>query len=79
MSYTLHKLAPGSYDLDLTGELMGGVVRNGSSATTWRAELLEDSPAGGMPEPFTQPEHRFPNLEAILAWLGGPEIKGERS
>jgi hypothetical protein len=29
MPYTLHKLAPGSYDLKLDGELIGGVVKNG--------------------------------------------------
>jgi hypothetical protein len=74
MTYTLSKLAPGSYDLHRDGALMGGVVRNGERATTWRAELLEEYPSGGMPKPFTEPEHKFPSLEAILDWLGGAKI-----
>jgi hypothetical protein len=74
MTYTLSKLAPGSYDLHQDGALMGGVVRNGERATTWRAELLEEYPSGGMPKPFTEPEHKFPSLEAILDWLGGAKI-----
>jgi hypothetical protein len=41
MTYSLSKLAPGSYDLYLNGSLMGGVVRNGASARTWTAELLD--------------------------------------
>jgi hypothetical protein len=77
MTYTLSKLAPGSYDLHRDGALMGGVVRNGERATTWRAELLEEYLPGGMPKPFTQPEHRFPSLEAILDWLGGAKIIDE--
>ena len=32
MPYTLHKLAPGSYDLKLDGDLVGGVVKNGPRA-----------------------------------------------
>ena len=74
MTYTLSKLAPGSYDLHRDGALMGGVVWNGERATTWRAELLEEYPSGGMPKPFTEPEHKFPSLEAILDWLGGAKI-----
>jgi hypothetical protein len=77
MTYTLSKLAPGSYDLHRDGTLMGGVVRNGERATTWRAELLEEYPSGGMPKPFTEPEHKFPSLEAILDWLGGAKIIDE--
>jgi len=41
MNYVLYKLAPGSYDLELDGELIGGVVRTLGPATTWTAELLE--------------------------------------
>jgi hypothetical protein len=74
MTYSLSKLAPGSYDLYLNGSLMGGVVRNGERAATWRAELLEDEPSDGMPKPFTQPQHRFPGLEAALNWLGGAKV-----
>ena len=78
MTYSLSKLAPGSYDLYLNGALMGGVVRNGASARTWTAELLDDEPAGGMPKPFTKPEHRFPSLEAALEWLGGAKVEDDR-
>ena len=77
MTYSLAKLAPGSFDLYLNGSLMGCVVRNGPSARTWTAELLEDEPAGGMPKPFTRPEHRFRSLEAILNWLGGAKVIAE--
>ncbi len=78
MSYSLSKLAPGSYDLYLDGALAGGVVRNGERASTWRAELLEDRPSGGLPQPFTKPEHGFPSLEAILDWLGGAKVEADR-
>ena len=77
MPYTLHKLAPGSYDLKLDGELVGGVVKNGPRAATWRAELLDDSPSAAVPTPFTKAEHRFPTFDAVLAWLGGAQIEEE--
>ncbi len=77
MTYSLSKLAPGSYDLYLNGSLVGGIVRNGPSARTWTAELLEEKPAGGMPKPFTEPEHRFPSLEAVLDWLCGAKVIDE--
>ena len=79
MTYSLSKLASGSYDLYLNGLLMGGVVRNGPSARTWTAELLEDESGDGMPKPFTKPEHRFPSLEAVLDWLGGAKVEGEQA
>jgi hypothetical protein len=74
MPYTLHKLAPGSYDLKLDGELIGGVVKNGPRAATWTAELLDDVPSGALPAPFTKTEHNFPTLDAVLTWLGGAEV-----
>jgi hypothetical protein len=46
MTYSLSKLAPGSYDPYLNGALMGGVVRNGASARTLTAELLDLSEDG---------------------------------
>ena len=79
MTYSLSKLASGSYDLYLNGSLMGGVVRNGPFARSWTAELLEDDPGDRMPKPFTKPEHRFPSLEAILDWLGGAKVEGDHS
>jgi hypothetical protein len=30
-----------------------------------------------MPKPFTEPEHRFPSLEAALDWLGGAKVIDE--
>jgi hypothetical protein len=75
MPYTLHKLAPGSYDLKLDGDLIGGVVKNGPRAATWTAELLDDVPCEALPAPFTKAEHKFPTLDAVLTWLGGVEIR----
>ena len=75
MLYTLHKLAPGSYDLKLDGDLIGGVVKNGPRAATWTAELLEDVPSEALPAPFTKTEHTFPTLDAVLTWLGDAEIR----
>jgi hypothetical protein len=79
MTYSLSKLASGSYDLYLDGSLMGGVVRNGPSARTWSAELLRNEPDNGMPKPFTKPEHRFESFGAVLDWLGGAKVEGDRS
>ena len=75
MPYALHKLAPGSYDLKLDGALIGDVVKNGPRAATWTAELLNDVRPEAMPAPFTKTEHKFPTLDAVLAWLGGAEIR----
>lgn len=77
MTYTLHHLAPGSYDLALDGVIMGGVVRETTARGTltgWCAELLEDLPAATRPRPFDCVEHRFPSLEAATAWLGDAQI-----
>ncbi len=73
MTYVLYKLAPGSYDLELDGELIGGVVRT-ARETAWTAELLDPLPAEKRPTPFTDLEHEFPTFEAALEWLGGPEV-----
>jgi hypothetical protein len=54
MTYTLHRLAPGSYDLCLDGELIGGVVRTSEHRKTWIAELLVDAPPEARPRPFTE-------------------------
>ncbi len=71
MTYTLSRLAPGSYDVLLNGEIVASLVRNGpSDRATWLAELLNDLPAGEMPAPFVEPEHRFKSLEEALSWLG---------
>ena len=74
--YSLRRLAPGSYDLELDGEVIAGVVRSGErETTTWHAELLSDDPGTPRPAPFTDPEHTFPTLEAVLEWLGRPELR----
>ncbi|WP_156634284.1 hypothetical protein [Methylobacterium sp. Leaf113] len=52
MTYTLHRLAPGSYDLILNGEIVGSVVREASiegGAPIWHAELLDDPPSEKRP------------------------------
>jgi hypothetical protein len=76
MTYVLYKLAPGSYDLELDGELIGGVVRTVSPGeTSWIAELLDPALDGEHPVPFTAPEHEFPTLEAVLQWLGSTDVR----
>jgi hypothetical protein len=77
MTYTLHQLAAGSYDLALDGEVVGSVVRNVSprgEERGWRAELLEDLSPEQRPNPFSGIEHPFRTLEAVMAWLGGAAI-----
>ncbi len=75
MAYTLIRLAPGSYDVLRDGELVAGLVRNGSSSdASWTAELLVDVPGEDRPAPFIRPEHVFRSLEEARAWLGGAEV-----
>ncbi|TXM72655.1 hypothetical protein FV226_11565 [Methylobacterium sp. WL12] len=77
MTYSLHHLAPGSYDLVLNGAIVGGVVREvtaSGSVRGWCAELFDDLPEGTRPRPFDCVEHRFPTLEAAAEWLGGAQI-----
>ena len=71
VTYTLSRLASGSYDVLLDGEIIASLARNGpSDRATWSAELLNDLPAGEMPPPFVEPEHRFKSLEEAQHWLG---------
>ncbi|ACB28304.1 hypothetical protein [Methylobacterium radiotolerans] len=77
MPYTLQRLAAGSYDLLLDGDVVGSVVRSltkGGDVRGWYAELLEAAPP--LPAPFTQEAHRFDTLDDTLAWLGGAQIEG---
>jgi hypothetical protein len=80
MNYVLYKVAPGSYDLELDGELIGGVVRTVTRETAWTAELLDPLPAEKRPRPFKELEHELATFEAVLEWLGGPavHVKPER-
>ena len=74
MTYTLSRLAPGSYDVLLDGEIIASLARNGpSDRATWSVELLNDVPASEMPAPFVEPEHTFKSLEEARNWLGAPE------
>jgi hypothetical protein len=76
MTYTLSRLAPGSYDVVLDGRIVASLVRSGSTEkATWTAELLEDVPSWKMPAPFKEPEHSFASLEEARAWLGNAAIR----
>lgn len=73
MSYSLHRLAAGSYDVRLDGEIMAALVRSGNgrgTVTRWHAELLADLPSAERPAPFVDVEHRFDTLAAACEWLG---------
>jgi hypothetical protein len=74
MTYTLHRLAPGSYDLCLDGELIGGVVRVEAHRKTWIAELLVDAPQEARPQPFTEVEHTFSSFVELQRWLGDAPV-----
>ncbi|MFK5599084.1 hypothetical protein ACFZ8E_19090 [Methylobacterium sp. HMF5984] len=78
MTYTLHRLAAGSYDLVLDGVIVGSVVREVSvdgGHRAWHAELLEDLPPSRRPSPFIEIEYAFPTLDAATAWLCGALVK----
>ena len=73
--YKLSRLAPGSYDVLLNGEIIASLARNGrDSKSVWSAELLADRPPGERPAPFTRLEHRFATFEAARQWLGAPAV-----
>jgi hypothetical protein len=75
MTYTLSRLAAGSYDVLLDGVIIASLVRSGeASNATWTAELLKDLPSGKRPTPFMDAEHTFGSLEEAQKWLGGAEI-----
>ncbi|MER2269537.1 hypothetical protein [Methylobacterium oxalidis] len=60
MSYTLQRLAAGSYDLVLDGEIVASVIHDisaGGDVRGWRAELLDD--ALPFPAPFMKPVQAF--------------------
>ena len=77
MTYTLLRLAPGSYDVLLDGVIVASLVRSGSKESlTWTAELLEDVHPRRRPAPFTEPEHTFASLGDAQQWLGVPETSG---
>ncbi|GEO18412.1 hypothetical protein [Microvirga aerophila] len=72
MTYSLTKLAIGSYDLWLDGKIIGSVVKGGSKdAPIWIAELLVNAPKQ-LPSPFTRAEYEFTTLGEVRKWLGLP-------
>jgi hypothetical protein len=76
MTYTLLRLAPGSYDVLLDGVIVASLVRSGETDNaTWTAELLSDAPSWKRPAPFTQSEHTFGSLEEAQKWLGNAEMR----
>jgi hypothetical protein len=76
MSYTLSRLAPGSYDVLLDGVIIASLVRSVSGDNaTWTAELLTNVPSWKRPAPFTESEHTFASLEEARQWFGNAEIR----
>ncbi|MCJ2107213.1 hypothetical protein MKK70_17850 [Methylobacterium sp. E-041] len=70
MPYTLKRLAPGSFNLILDGQVVGSLVRDVSRdghEGDWTAEPLADSPP--FLAPFTSETHKFTNLKAAADWL----------
>jgi hypothetical protein len=75
MTYTLSRLAPGSYDVLLDGAIVASLVRSGSDdKPIWTVELLEDLHPRRRPAPFAEPEHSFGSMEEARVWLGNAEI-----
>jgi hypothetical protein len=71
VTYRVHKLAPGSYDIILNGVIVASLARTeAGERTTWSAELLVDLPASERPAPFVELAHEFSSYEAACAWLG---------
>lgn len=73
MPYTLERLAPGSYDVLLDGEVVASLVADTnqrSLRTVWLVELLADRTGGKRPAPFTKAVHRFDGLGPACEWLG---------
>ena len=71
MAYRLVQLAPGSYDVELNGEIVASLVQSAGRGL-WYAELLDER--APRPAPFTAAEHRFRTLTSALTWFGDPEV-----
>ena len=71
MSYSLHRLAPGSYDVLRQGEIIASLVNApfANGRARWFAELL-DVEAAERPPPFSNEEHEFGSLAAACELLG---------
>ncbi|MGU3386665.1 hypothetical protein ACLBYG_19305 [Methylobacterium sp. D53M] len=78
MPYTLHRLAPGSYDLLLDESVIGSVTRDVTKSGLvrgWDVEQLDAVPP--LPAPFTQEAYRFETMEAAVACLGGAAVRDD--
>ena len=70
MTYTLQRLAPGSFDLVLNGKVVGSLVRDvfeDGREGDWMAETLDESLP--FPPPFERAKHTFPTLLGAAEWL----------
>lgn len=79
MTYSLQRLAPGSYDVLLDGDIIASLVADTnerSLRTTWNVELLTDPDGVKRPSPFTRALHKFDSLGAACEWLGVPRPTG---
>ena len=70
MTYTVERLAPGSYDVLLDGVVIAALVRVVSGtepSDAWQIELLDEVPQADRPAPFTSQGHTFRSRAAALA------------
>ena len=73
MTYTVERLAPGSYDVLLDGNLVAAlvhVIEREGLGDRWEIDLLEEDPSADRPKPFTAQSHTFGSRLAALEWLG---------
>lgn len=73
MTYTVVRLAAGSYDVLLDDCLVASLVRDvdrSGVAREWLVELLDETPPDERPVPFTAQRHAFGTQAAALQWLG---------
>lgn len=77
MTYTLTRLAPGSYDVDLDGSTIASLVHEPDrrrASSKWHIELLEATPPVKRPAPFSDQTHTFASFEEAADWLGVKEV-----
>ncbi len=77
MTYTLVRLASGSYDVDLDGSIVASLAlerRRGRTSSRWHVELLEAVPRAKRPTPFTDQIHTFSSFEDATGWLDVSEV-----
>jgi len=77
MTYTLTRLAFGSYDVNLDGSIIASLVHEPGrerALSKWHVELLEATPHVKRPAPFSDQTHTFPSFEEAAGWLGAKEV-----